>query len=71
MATWETGKSTFTCRKRGAKYEATYRDYPARDEGEFKCLDCGETVHSWRGTRDYQEWKLITHGTTRATGVED
>jgi hypothetical protein len=27
-----------------------------------KCEDCGETVHSWEGTVNYEDWKLTEHG---------
>lgn len=63
MATWDTGTEEFICPKCGAQYKSTFRDYPAPDPSQsFECLDCGETVHSWRGTRDYYDRKLLKHG---------
>lgn len=59
MATWETGTAEFTCKQCGAKYVADYKDFPVKDSGEFKCEKCGALVHSWRGTRDYFEFKLV------------
>jgi len=61
MATWDTGKGTFTCQKCGAIYECTYKDFPASDPLQiFKCEieGCDGTVHSWKGTRDYFDWKV-------------
>jgi hypothetical protein len=61
MATWDKGETTFKCQC-GAVYECTYQDFPARDRGKQECEVCGATVHSWSGTRDYSDWKLVRRG---------
>ena len=62
MATWDRGEKEFTCPQCGAVYECTYEDLPSRERGKQECEDCGATVHSWNGSRDYEDWKLIRHG---------
>jgi len=63
MATWETGRAEFDCKKCGATYECKYTDYPAEDPRQtFVCEVCGDIVYSWKGTRDYSEWTLVKRG---------
>jgi hypothetical protein len=62
MATGDTGPATFTCPNCGAVYQCTYRNFPGPDSAQtFKCTNdgCGATVYSWKGTRDYFDWKLL------------
>jgi hypothetical protein len=37
----------------------SYRDYPSRESGRQKCLNCGEELMSWSSARDYSEFKLV------------
>lgn len=59
MAAWEKGTTAFTCKGCGTRYTCEWQDYPVRDRGEFKCEKCGQIVVSWKGTRDYSDFKLI------------
>ena len=60
MGTWDTGKATFTCENCGSTYECKTTGYPAPDPTqEYRCKVCGAIVHSWKGTRDYSEWRLV------------
>ena len=62
MATWDKGTNRFTCKQCGAVYECTYQHLPSRERGTFECEDCGAVVHSWNGSLDYEDWKLVEHG---------
>jgi hypothetical protein len=61
MGTWDKGKARFTC-ECGAVYECSYDDLPSREKGIFKCevFGCGKVVHSWNGSRDYEDWTLVS-----------
>lgn len=62
MTTWDKGETEFSCPQCGAVYHCTYDDLPSREKGKQLCRDCGAVVHSWNGSRDYDDWKLIHHG---------
>jgi transcription elongation factor Elf1 len=56
MATLTT---TFTCPKCKAVYECQYQEYLAEQRTEFRCENCDTTVHSWKGGRDYTDFKMV------------
>jgi peptide subunit release factor 1 (eRF1) len=56
---WDKGRAEFRCRQCGALYHCTYEDLPSRVQGEHFCEDCGALVHSWVGSRDYDDWKIV------------
>jgi len=62
LSTWDQGETEFTCPGCGAVYSCTYDDLPSREKGEHTCEDCGAVVKSWNGTRDYDDWTLVRHG---------
>jgi predicted RNA-binding Zn-ribbon protein involved in translation (DUF1610 family) len=60
MPTWSTGKAQFTCPQCGTQYQCTYKDYPSGDPRQtYDCPQCGATVHTWKGTRDYFDWEPV------------
>lgn len=56
------GVQKFTCENCGAKHDVPYKDYPLRERGQNKCLECGEVLHTWNGSRDYSEPRLSDEG---------
>jgi hypothetical protein len=70
MGTWETGTTSIECRHCGAKYEAQWADYPARDRGKQNCECCGQILLEWHGTRDYDNFVLKERGQLKATKLK-
>ena len=59
MKTWTMEQiGEWTCPKCGSVYAISATRYPARDSGQISC-DCGEKIHSWSGTTDFD--KLFVH----------